>query len=636
MTTLNLDEDLTLEESRWRGRLITLAVLLIIAAVIAAGLYFFYFKSDSTTLTRSTEDIPVKRSTINQTLIISGVADAQLNSNLIFQSAGNVAQINVKVGDGVKQGQVLASLESDDLSNAVASAQANLQAAQLKLSGLLDPATASDQAAADQAVASAQANVTKVKNDLQDLLDAPKPADLAAAQQAVDAAEAQLASAESSRQKLDDAPSASDIAAAQSAVASAQSALTAAQNAEASAQNAVASAEAALKSAETSYCDASGDADFVAADFCTTRTAPISSADTTAMNDALAFATLTKLAAGVIAADASYQSATNSAASAAASVTSAQTALTAAQQKLSALQVGPTSEDVAAADAAVTSAEAAVATARKRLADVQAGPTDSQKAAALSALDSAEAALQAAIAKRDDVVRGPTQNAADQARNAVKAAQLTVDAAQIRLKDASIIAPFDGTVGAVNAKVGEFFSQAAASPPIVLLTPDRLLLKMDVGETDYANVKVGQAGGVLFDSIPGKVYPFVISEIGLSPSITQGVVTYQVKASLIVPAAAPRPAPGMNARGQIITESKPNVLVVPPRAIRRSGSNQIVDVRRNGAVEEQVVTTGATDTEQVEILSGLNDGDVVVVVALTSAKPGSTPKAQPTLPGNVK
>ncbi len=637
MAAIDLDEELTIQESHWRGRLITLAVLVILGGAVAAGLYAFVFSGSSATTPRETEDIKVERKTINQTLIISGVADAQFNSNLIFQASGKVATVNVKVGDAVKQGDVLASLESDDLSNAVASAQANLQAAQLRLNDLLDPATASAQAAADQAVAAAQANVTKIKNDLRDLLDAPKAADLAAAQQAVDTAETQLASAAASRQKLSDAPSDSDIAAAQSAVAGAQSALTAAQNAESSAQNAVASAEAALKSAETSYCDLSGDPDFVAADFCTSRTAPVSGADTTAMNDALVFATLAKLAAGVIAADASYQSATNSADSASASVTSAQKALTSAQKKLSALEDGPTSEDVDAADAAVTSAEAALVTAQTRLADLQAGATDSQKATALSALGSAEAALQAAITKRDDVVRGATQNAGDQARNAVKSAQLTVEAARIRLKNAQIIAPFDGVVGAVNAKPGEFFAASAANgAAIVLLTPDRLRLRMDVGETDYANIKVGQAGGVLFDSIPGKIYPFVIAEIGLSPSITQGVVTYQVKASLVVSADAPRPAPGMNARGQIITESKANVLVVPPRAIRRSGNNQVVSVRRDGAVEEQVVTTGATDTQQVEILTGLNEGDVVVVAALTSAKPGSTPKAQPTLPGGVK
>jgi RND family efflux transporter MFP subunit len=370
--------------------------------------------------------------------------------------------------------------------------------------------------------------------------------------------------------------------------------------------------------------------------FCTTPAAPFSAADATLMDTALGGAHAT-LASGVVAANATYENAANGADSAAAAVTSAQKALTSAQKKLSALQDGPTSEDVAAAEAAVTSAQAAVTAAQKRLADITAGATDSQKATALSALDSAEAALEGAMAKRDEVVNGATQNAADQARNAVKSAQLTVEAAQIRLKNAQIIAPFDGVVGAVNAKPGEFFAAAAANgAAIVLLTPDRLRLKMDVGETDYANIKVGQAGGVLFDSIPGKVYPFVIAEIGLSPSITQGVVTYQVKASLVVPVDAPRPAPGMNARGQIITESKANVLVVPPRAIRRSGNDQVVDVRRNGAVEEQVVTTGATDTQQVEILTGLNEGDVVVVAALASAKPGSTPKAQPTLPGGVK
>jgi hypothetical protein len=170
----------------------------------------------------------------------------------------------------------------------------------------------------------------------------------------------------------------------------------------------------------------------------------------------------------------------------------------------------------------------------------------------------------------------------------------------------------------------------------VLLTPEQLILKMSVGETDYANIKSGQGGGVVFDSIPGKVYPFRITEIGLTPTVTQGVVTYQVKASLVLAPDATRPSPGMNARGQIITDSKPNVLAVPPRAIRRSGNDQVVDVRRNGGVEEQIITTGATDNQQVEIVTGLNEGDVVVVPSLASPRPGSTPKAQPTLPGGVK
>lgn len=629
MTAIDLDDELTIQESPWRGRLVTLAVVLAVAGAVAGGL-LVYTSRGTTTTTRATEDIKVERKTISQTLIISGVADAQLNSNLIFQASGKVAKVNVKVGDAVKQGDVLASLESDSLSNAVQSAQANVRAAQLKLDDLLQGSTEAQLAAADQAVASAAAAVVKAKDGQKTLLEGATVADLAVAQQAVSAAEAQLASARSSLDKLNDAPSAADLAGAEAAVAQAQSGLTAAQNAATNAQNTAGSTAAALKSAETAYCALDN-----TPAFCTTRVAPIAAADATIVNDALSGANASA-ANAVIAANAAYLAAANGAASAAAAVTPAQNALDAARAKLSALEDGPTSADVAAAEAAVASATAALDAANKKLQSVQTGATDVQKADAQAAVDSAEAALSAALAQRAEAVRGPKVNTIEQARQAVASAQLTAEAARIRLRDAQIIAPFDGSVGAVSAKVGEFFGAGAATPPIVLLTPDRLSLKMDVGETDYANIKVGQVGGVLFDSIPGKVYPFVIGEIGLSPSITQGVVTYQVKASLVVPADAPRPAPGMNARGQIITESKPNVLVVPPRAIRRSGNSSVVDVRRGDAVEEQVVTTGATDTEQVEVLTGLNENDVVVVPALTSARPGSTPKAQPTLPGGVK
>lgn len=631
MAAINLDDDLTIQESPWRGRIITFGVLAVIAAVIAAGLYFFYFKGESTALKRSTEDIPVKRATINQTLIISGIADAQFNSNLIFQASGKVDTVNVKVGDAVQQGDVLASLESDDLTNAVASAQANQQSAQLKLDDLLAGSEAADLAAADQVLASAEAAATKAQNDYKDLVDGATASDRATAEQAVSAAAAQLASAKSSRDKLKDTPSAADIAAAQAGVAQAQSALTAAQNASTNAQNGLTSAAASLKIAELAYCAVDATPTFCPGG----NAAPIAPNDMTTVS--AAGGTHATQASAVINANAGYQNAVSAASSATAAVTSAQQALDSAQAKLTAANDGPKASDIAAADAAVTSAQAAATAAAEKLNTVTKGATDLQLSSANAAIDGALATLAAAQAKRDQAYRGPKANTIDQARAAVRTAALNVVAAQIRLKNAQIIAPFDGVVGAINAKPGEFFAASAAGgAAIVLLTPDRLRLKMDVGETDYANIKVGQAGGVLFDSIPGKIYPFVIAEIGLSPSITQGVVTYQVKASLIVPADAPRPAPGMNARGQIITESKPNVLVVPPRAIRRSGNNQVVDVRRNGSVEEQIVTTGATDTQQVEILTGLAENDVVVVASLTSARPGSTPKAQPTLPGGVK
>ena len=130
------------------------------------------------------------------------------------------------------------------------------------------------------------------------------------------------------------------------------------------------------------------------------------------------------------------------------------------------------------------------------------------------------------------------------------------------------------------------------------------------------------------------MYPFVISEIGLSPSESQGVVTYAVKATMIVRDGAPRPSPGMNARGQIITESRRDVLTVPPRAIRNKGQEEVVDVRRDGVVQEVVITTGLSDNNSVEILTGLQDGDVVVAPVLNAAAQAEE-DAPDKLPGGV-
>jgi HlyD family secretion protein len=237
----DLDDDLAIDESPWRGRAISFAVLLLIAAFSAAAVYYFFFREDEA-IARATEDIPVERKTINATLLISGVADAQLNSDLVFQSSGKVARVDVKIGDQVKQGQVLATLESETLANNVASAQASLRTARLKLDDLLDGSTDVELAAAFQAVESARAALVKAQNDQQELIDGASAADLATAQQAVESARSQLATAESTRQQLEDGATDAELAAADAAVVAAETTLTSAENALANAENNVDSA----------------------------------------------------------------------------------------------------------------------------------------------------------------------------------------------------------------------------------------------------------------------------------------------------------------------------------------------------------------------------------------------------------
>ena len=91
----------------------------------------------------------------------------------------------------------------------------------------------------------------------------------------------------------------------------------------------------------------------------------------------------------------------------------------------------------------------------------------------------------------------------------------------------------------------------------------------------------------------------------------------------------------MSANGQIVTDSKVDVIAVPPRAIRRSGGDQVVDVLRNGEVVEQIVVTGASDNNNVEIVEGLSEGETIVVPALIGGGPADNAPA-PTLPSGIR
>ncbi len=826
---MNLDEELAIEVNPWRGRLITLAVLGGIAALFVGLGYAFFFREESET-TRLTEEIEVTRATINANLIVSGEAEAQLISNLTFRTSGRVGSVSVTVGDEVREGDILASLESDELDNAVAAAQASLAASQARLALLLEGATDAELAAATQNVIQAQIAFDNVQRDLDELLDGPSASLLTADEQAVVSAEAALNQANRDRQSLIDGPTRPQIASANQVVISAQASLdqalrdrqslidgpTAAQIAQAdqnvasaqaglnmaerslqdiqdiptnvqvaAAQQSVAAAEASLASAQASLDrleSGPSDAAIAAAEAQVTAAEQGVASAEVAQDNAEANVTVAQaavLGAGaaycalnpgdsicpvdiplstgeiddlldllsdpgtdpglitpinsLVQANSAYLSALNLVDTAERALESAEASLNAAEANLDALTDGPSDEDVAAAEAGVRAAEEGLALAELNLEEVLDGASAEDIASAQDAIVTAQAALDTAVTSRtglldrpdaDDVARADDvivtaratldtavanqedlldgaddddfARADDQVRSAqaavnaaearlsdllenpkpedierlednglvaeaaveasravlaetergarqtqinleqanVRSAQIQVERAQILKRNAQIVSPFDGTVAAVNLNLGEF-SGASAEPPIVLLTPDAVVLAMSIGETDYLQVQLDQTGVALFDALPGRPYPFRIIEIGLAPGANQGVITYSVKGAIVVLPDAPRPAPGMSASGQIVTDSKVDVIAIPPRAIRRSGGSQVVDVKRDGAVMEQIVTTGASDNNNVEILEGLAEGDIIVLPALVSGRSGED-APDPTLPAGIR
>jgi HlyD family secretion protein len=647
-------------EHRWRNRLIWLAAAAVLVAV-AVVIVLKTMVLGGGSATAAVQTAKVERGSISKTVSTTGTAAAQSTTNLSFTQSGKVTAVNVKLGQEVKAGDVLAELDSTSLQQALTTAQVNLSSAQTRLKQLLEGSTASELASADQsltqaqanydeavralqdlqagptaseqlsaqqAVTSAQAQLDQAKRALSDLTAGPTASERLSAEQAVTSAESQLAQAQASRAQLDSA-SQDAIAAAEQAVTRAQSALDNANRTASNAADSLNSAGLALMAEEDAYCTVWNNPPTPTPSewpsstaFCMTRAEPISTADETILLSIKASGTPAALAthaASVLAANSSYKSALATKESADAAVQSAQADLAAAQSDLDEARQGPSSEEIAKADAAVTAAQqaldlakaklaelgqgptqseldtarenvrtatAALDTAKAKLAELNKGPTESELAKAQDAVNTAAAALAATQAKHDEVYAGSDPEDIALQRDQVRLAQLSVERAQKDLDGAKLIAPFDGTVAALNIAVGDIVGASSTTAPIILNTPNAVRLNLTVTESDLPSIKVGQSGIATFDALQGSAFPIVIDAVGTNPTTTQGVVTYQVRAHFVTGAeggtagAAPQAAPG---GPRSIFGGAPGASATPPAGVPAAGATPPAGGRAPGA-----------------------------------------------------
>jgi len=581
----------------------------------------------------SAETAAVTRATIRSTIEASGSVESQESADLSFAMPGRVKQVFARLGDTVEAGQPIAALESDDVDGAALAAAASLDLAKLKLAQLVHGARSPEIAAAQQAVSAAQAARDRAADEALELSNGATSAELEAAQAAVTRAEAASTESESVLQQLRDGASPAEVAAAEATVESAEARLAAANRALDDAESSVSAGRAALLSARTVYCQQLS----ARADVCSSVTLPLPQstidvllADSAATSDAALAHDISVL----LGANATYRSALEAAASASDAVGVAESNLTASRANLDRLQDGADPAQIQAAEAAVDAAREGVVAARAQLQHLQDGTTDSRLAAAGSALASADDALAAANAKLADLLDGadPDEVAIQMAQ--VRAAEIALLRAHADQLQAQLVAPFRGTVAAVNVHAGEYI--APATPAFVLLTPDALRLNLTIGEHDRPSVSVGQQGTITFDAMPNRSYKFVIERLGDSPKVEQGVATYVAEATIVLGADAPRPVIGMAGVANVLIAEKADVLTIPSRALRRIGREQVVDVLVNGSVEERIVQSGISDGQYVEVLAGLAEGDQVVLRAVKTAASSALPTRERSLPGGIR
>ena len=212
--------------------------------------------------------------------------------------------------------------------------------------------------------------------------------------------------------------------------------------------------------------------------------------------------------------------------------------------------------------------------------------------------------------------------------------KISVTAKENALRDAeetyadySIKAPFDGVVASMSVIKGDSVSTGAT---IATFITKQQIAQISLNEVDVAKIKVGQKVTMTFDAVDGLSISGEVAQIDTIGTVTQGVVTYNVKINLDTQDSRVRP--GMTVNADIITDVEQNVLTVPSGAVKTKGTNSYVEMIDNPitiassssvtsltAPRQQVVQIGISDDTNTQIISGLNEGDEIVTQTITTA-----------------
>lgn len=212
----------------------------------------------------------------------------------------------------------------------------------------------------------------------------------------------------------------------------------------------------------------------------------------------------------------------------------------------------------------------------------------------------------------------------ENARISLENAQLSLKSAQEKLEDYTITSTIDGEVIEKNLDVGDNINGMSSSGttvtyPAVIYDRSQLTFEMDIDEQDISQIKVGQKVEITADALDGQSFTGVVDKININGTTASGHTSYPV--TVLVDGSPEELYPGMNVSAKIIVEEVGSVLTLPVEAVERGDTvlvategcldekGNVVDI---SAAEKRQVTLGRNDDNYIEIVDGLEEGDVVL------------------------
>jgi HlyD family secretion protein len=569
----------------------------------------------------------VSRGPISETMQLGGRVSAVSDAPLAFSIRGNVDRVAIRTNQAVRAGQVLVTLDAGDatrqlwdlgaqvqltrarqqqlndrvaaqtlagqeaaaranqinqarIADATAKAQEQLRLAQANLDKVQAGASPAARLAAQEAVTIARTNLAKAESDLARITSGPSPMERRAADEAVSTAQAALAKAQIDHDKLIQPPTAAAVADAKTAVAAAQADLvrsrtvdtspTAAKISEAERQRRQEAAEFALNAAQARL------------------DALLQGPDKNAVN----LATM--------------------------AVDNARAELTNAQAKVQELTTPPDQAQLDAARTAVESARLGLASAEASRVELTSHPTDEELRVAQKQVDDAQTAVDVAALPPLDNSRASsdappsTDNSADSPAVLRMSLQHTLEQQQAQMQSleeqlaaSELVAPSDGVIESINVKVGDVAEPGRAV--VVLASPDPPVVTANVSDADATRLAVGTEILLRLEASSDQIKGGLAS-LEQSPGGQGQVATVKVD--------WPEdnwPTLGTGAQATVVLSQQDDALLIPKRAVRSSGERRLVDMVDGGQRSTVDVKLGIDSGEVVEVLSGLREGQTVLL-----------------------
>jgi HlyD family secretion protein len=202
-----------------------------------------------------------------------------------------------------------------------------------------------------------------------------------------------------------------------------------------------------------------------------------------------------------------------------------------------------------------------------------------------------------------------TQKNIEQAENQLALSRINLELATLDINKNKLMAPYDGIVLESNFSNGVY----AGPGPAISVISSVFQVKSDINETDISKIKVGQDVIITLDAFPEQSFSGKVSSIAPISKNIAGIITFEVT---VVPDDNKNPSfmYGISANLEIATLKIENVLLAPVESVYEENGKKYVDAMdstADNAVKKIEVTTGASDYNNTEILTGLKEGDVI-------------------------